>query len=108
MDLAQFARDGYRKVTRMRSISELDLVVVISVLAEKIQRLKLELYSIMDRENELDEAEIEDKCQLQDILTQHERILENLAKEYESARAEGIVLPALADLVRPFADRKIE
>ncbi|HEY0685512.1 MAG TPA: hypothetical protein VGD45_24450 [Steroidobacter sp.] len=83
----------------MRSISELDLAVVIPLLAAKIRELTAELRATDDRLDDLTEEEVEDRVQLQDMLQQYHGVLDSLRAEYEDALAEGINLPSYDELV---------
>jgi hypothetical protein len=83
----------------MRSISELDLAVVIPLLAAKIRDLTAELRATDDRLDDLTEDEIEDRVQLQDLLHQYDSVLDSLRAEYEDALTEGINLPSYDELV---------
>ena len=84
----------------MRSISERDLAVVIPLLALKIRELEQELREIEARPGAGTDAEVEDRQQIQDMLSQYDGILETLRDEYEQGLTEGINLPSYDDLTR--------
>ncbi|HEX7687781.1 MAG TPA: hypothetical protein VF453_08745 [Burkholderiaceae bacterium] len=84
----------------MRSISERDLAVVIPLLALKIRELEQELREIEARPGARTDAEVEDRQQIQDMLSQYDGILETLRDEYEQGLTEGINLPSYDDLTR--------
>lgn len=86
----------------MRSISEPDLAVLIPLLAAKIRDLTLELRTTDERLDDLDDAEVEDRMQLQEMLQQYGSILDSLRTEYEAALAEGINLPSFDALTARF------
>ena len=50
----------------------------------------------------LTDEEVDGRCQLQEMLQQHDGILDSLRTEYESALAEGINLPSYEELTRRF------
>jgi hypothetical protein len=83
----------------MRSISELDLAVVIPLLAAKIRELTAELRATDDRLNDLTDEEVENRVQLQELLQQYDHVLDSLRAEYEDALNEGINLPSYDKLV---------
>jgi len=86
----------------MRSISERHLAVVIPLLAGKIRDLTLELRASDARADDLTEMEVEERCQLQEMLEQYDEILETIRSEYEEALAEGINLPTYERLTERF------
>ncbi len=61
-----------------------------------------ELADLDERLDELSEAEIESRCDLQETLEHYHGTLDSLREEYETALAEGINLPGYEQLTRPF------
>ena len=92
----------------MRSISERDLSVVIPLLAKKIHEMTGELRAMDERDEELTEEQIEERCDLQESLAQYHDILDSLRVEYESALAEGINLPTYDQLTARFGVTRAE
>lgn len=86
----------------MRSISENDLSVIIPLLAEKISALKQELAHGDGREDDMTDAEFDAHTDASDLLSSYMGTMDNLTEEYESARAEGIILPSFETLTQRF------
>lgn len=86
----------------MRSISENDLSVIIPLLAEKISTIKQELAHGDGREDDMTDTEFDAHTDASDLLASYMRTMDNLAEEYESARAEGIILPSFESLTKRF------
>lgn len=86
----------------MRSTSENDLSVIIPLLAEKISALKQELAHGDGREDDITDAGFDAHSDTSDLLSSYMGTMDNLAEEYESARAEGIILPSLETLTQRF------
>ncbi|HOB94191.1 MAG TPA: hypothetical protein PK306_08115 [Aquabacterium sp.] len=84
----------------MRSISERDLAVVIPLLAAKIRDFTLQLRESEDQD--LDDAALDQRMDLQEMLQQYQEVLQALREEYEQGLADGIRLPAYDALVEPF------
>lgn len=78
----------------MRQISDLELSVVIPLLASKLRDLRAEFAAA--------DGGSENGRQLQEMVYQYEHILESLRKEYEKGLAEGQDLPSFDSLIAPF------
>ncbi len=78
----------------MRSISENDLSVVISLVAAKIKRLERSLNERGGREGDMSDEEFDEYTDDQDLLASYENILENLRDEYEESVSEDTILPS--------------
>lgn len=83
----------------MRSISEGDLSVFISLLCSKIVDMKKELSHLEPIEvNELTDEQMEDQYQLQEMIEQYQVILGGLRDEYEAGLTTGLNLPSYEEL----------
>lgn len=83
----------------MRNISEGDLAVVISLLANKIAEMHGELSTLQSNCSE-DDEEMEAQYDLQETLAQYTEILDTLGEEYQLGWVEGINLPTFETLTR--------
>jgi hypothetical protein len=83
----------------MRTISDHELAVFISLLANKIadMRRELALLEALDADDFSDE-QIEDHTQLHEIIEQYTLILDGLEAEYEAARQECLNLRSFEEL----------
>jgi len=86
----------------MLQISERHLAVVIPLLAAKIKDMAEAVTATDARVDNLSEAELNDRVELQDMLAQYEDILDVLRNEYEKSLAAGINLPSFDDLIAKF------
>jgi hypothetical protein len=86
----------------VRAINERDLAVVIPLLAARIRELTLELLATDARGGALADEEVEERARAQEMLAQHDHVLDSLRSEYEAGLAEGIRLPTFDQLTRRF------
>jgi hypothetical protein len=82
----------------MRLIRELDLVVVLPILMRELAQKEIELQKAENRADELNDEEIDEKCNLQEYLARLDGVITRLKQQYMAALDDKIVLPALSTL----------
>jgi hypothetical protein len=83
----------------MRSISEIDLVVVIPILVRELARKESKLTALETRADELSDEEIDDKCDLQEYIARLDSVNSRLKQQYLNAISEKINLPEYESLI---------
>lgn len=84
----------------MPTISEIDLSVFISLLAQELRNMERELEELQKPNRKLTSEDIDERCDLQEGIESYRNLLERLRIDYEAVLGSGIELPDFEELVR--------
>lgn len=84
----------------MRRIDEVDLILVIPLVAEKIRSLSYELSKQEGRVDTMSDDEVDARCDMQERHDRLHVLLRNLEIQHDAAVKEKYILPSFEELIK--------